>query len=181
MRTENIRRDKVVDFRAPIVKLTLFVEKNRKQKYNNLAAVLSILFETAALSSKRTAAIHYYCCMILSMPIEKKPKKEYDYPVLVRLEVFINLRKVFMKLNVNFIHHQLDGQAVIVPTAGANFHGLVQGNKTLAAIAACLQQDTTEEEIVNTLCARFDGDREVIKADVAEAVKKLREIGAIDE
>lgn len=86
MRTENIRRDKVVDFRASIVKLTLFVEKNRKQKYNNLAA-----------------------------------------------------------------------------------------------IAACLQQDTTEEEIVNTLCARFDGDREVIKADVAEAVKKLREIGVIDE
>lgn len=86
-----------------------------------------------------------------------------------------------MKLNVNFIHHQLDGQAVIVPTAGADFHGLVQGNKTLGAIAACLQQDTTEEEIVNTLCARFDGDREVIKADVAEVVKKLREIGAIDE
>ncbi len=86
-----------------------------------------------------------------------------------------------MKLNANFIHHQLDGQTVIVPTAGADFHGLIQGNKTLAVIVDCLKQDTTEEEIVDTLCTRFDGDREIIKADVAEAIKKLKEIGAIDE
>ena len=86
-----------------------------------------------------------------------------------------------MKLNKNFISHQLAGQAVIVPTAGAEFHGLVQGNKTLAAIAECLMTETSEEEIVETLCERFAGDRETIRADVAEAVKKLKEIGAIDE
>ena len=86
-----------------------------------------------------------------------------------------------MKLNDTFVHHNMDGQTVIVPTAGTDFHGLVQGNKTLAVISDCLKQDTTEEEIVDTLCARFDGDREVIKADVAEAVKKLKEIGAIDD
>ena len=86
-----------------------------------------------------------------------------------------------MKLNYHFLTHELNGETLIVPTAGADFHGLIQGNKTLAVIADCLKQDTTEEEIVDTLCARFDGDREVIKADVAEAVKKLKEIGAIDE
>ena len=86
-----------------------------------------------------------------------------------------------MKLNNRFIRHQLDGQTVIVPTAGAGFHGLVQGNKTLAAIADCLKTDTTEEQIVDTLCARFNGDRDLIKADVAEAVRRLKEIGAIDE
>ena len=86
-----------------------------------------------------------------------------------------------MKMNHHFLTHELGGETVIVPTAGADFHGLIQGNKTLAVIADCLKQDTTEEEIVDTLCARFDGDREVIKADVAEAVKKLKEIGAIDD
>lgn len=86
-----------------------------------------------------------------------------------------------MKLKDTFVQHNMDGQTVIVPTAGADFHGLIQGNKTLAVIADCLKQDTTEEEIVDTLCARFDGDREIIKADVAEAVKKLKEIGAIDD
>ena len=86
-----------------------------------------------------------------------------------------------MKLNQHFLIHEIDGQTLIVPTAGAEFHGLIQGNKTLSAIAECLKNDVTEDEIVDTLCARFDGDREVIKADVAEAVKKLKEIGAIDE
>ena len=86
-----------------------------------------------------------------------------------------------MKLNNNFVHHQIDGQTVIVPTASADFHGLVQGNKTLAAIVECLENDTTEEQIVDTLCARFDGDRKDVEADVREALVKLREIGALDE
>ena len=86
-----------------------------------------------------------------------------------------------MKLNQHFLIHEIDGQTLIVPTAGADFHGLIQGNKTLSAITECLMQDTTEEEIVDSLCARFDGDRKDIKADVAEAVRKLKEIGAIDE
>ncbi len=86
-----------------------------------------------------------------------------------------------MKLNDSFVHHQLDDQTVIVPTAGASFHGLIQGNKTLSAIAECLMSDTSEEEIVDALCARFDGNREEIGADVARAIEQLREIGAIDE
>ena len=86
-----------------------------------------------------------------------------------------------MKLNYHFLTHELGGETVIVPTAGADFHGLIQGNKTLAAIAECLKSETTEEEIVDTLCARFDGDMEIIAADVAEAIARLREIGAIDE
>ena len=86
-----------------------------------------------------------------------------------------------MKLNKNFIAHTIDGMTVVVPTAGADFHGLIQGNKTLAAIAECLKSETTEEQITDTLCARFDGDREIIAADVAEAIARLREIGAIDE
>ena len=86
-----------------------------------------------------------------------------------------------MKLNKNFIAHTIDGMTVVVPVAGSDFHGLIQGNKTLAAIAECLKSETTEEQITDTLCARFDGDREIIAADVAEAIARLREIGAIDE
>ena len=86
-----------------------------------------------------------------------------------------------MKLNNSFLHHEIDGQMVIVPTSGAKFHGLVQGNKTLAAIVDCLSSETTEQNIVDNLCARFDGDRAVIEADVREAIQNFREIGAIDE
>jgi len=86
-----------------------------------------------------------------------------------------------LKLNQHFLSHDVAGQTVIVPTAGAEFHGLIQGNKTLSAIAECLKNDVTEDEIVDTLCKRFNGDREIIASDVAEAISRLKAIGAIDE
>lgn len=86
-----------------------------------------------------------------------------------------------MKLNPNFIKHTIDGVALVIPTSGARFHGLVQGNKTVGVILECLENNADEEEIVNTLCNRFDGDRAEIEADVADVISRLKEIGAIDE
>ena len=86
-----------------------------------------------------------------------------------------------MKLNQNFIKHIIDGQTVVVPTADAHFHGLVQGNKSVEVIMDCLENDTTEDEIVEVLYNRFDGDKEQMKADVHDVVTRLKEIGAIDD
>ena len=86
-----------------------------------------------------------------------------------------------MKLNDRFVKHTIDGQTVLVPTAGAPFHGLIQGNKSVDVILDCLKSDTTEEEIVDNMCTRFKGDREIISADVADVIKRLKDIGAIDE
>ncbi|MBQ1838324.1 MAG: PqqD family protein [Ruminococcus sp.] len=86
-----------------------------------------------------------------------------------------------MKLNKNFLTHSIAGQTVLIPVAEAEFHGLVQGNKSVDVIFQCLQNDTTEEEIVEEMCRRYDGDREVIRADVADTIRKLKSIGAIDE
>ena len=108
-------------------------------------------------------------------------KKIYRKPIAVTAVGLLFERKICVKLNESFASHEMDGQAVVVPMRGAEFHGLVQGNKTLAAIVECLQEDTTEEGITDALCERFDGDREVIRADVAHAVAMLREIGAIDD
>ena len=60
-----------------------------------------------------------------------------------------------MKLNPDFLSHSLDGEAVLVPTAQAEFHGPVQGNRTLAVILECLQNDVTEQDIVDALAARY--------------------------
>lgn len=86
-----------------------------------------------------------------------------------------------MKLNKNFVAHTIDGMTVLVPMAGADFHGLIQGNKTTGAILDCLKNDTTEAEIADALCERFDGDRAQIEADVARIIARLREVGAIDD
>ena len=86
-----------------------------------------------------------------------------------------------MKLNPDFIKHTIDGQTVLVPTADAQFHGLVQGNDSVAVILECLERDVTEEEIVEEMCRRFSGDRELIASDVADTVNRLKAIGAINE
>ena len=85
-----------------------------------------------------------------------------------------------MKLNSNFIKHTIDDQTVVVPTAGAAFHGLVQGNKSVAVILECLENETTEEKITEELARRFTGDKEVMRADVRDVISQLRSIGAID-
>ena len=61
-------------------------------------------------------------------------------------------------LKNEFIVHNIGDETLLVPTAEANFHGLVQGNKTVGVILECLKHDTTEQEIVDTLCERFEGD-----------------------
>lgn len=85
-----------------------------------------------------------------------------------------------MKLNSNYIKHTIDDQTVVVPTAGADFHGLVQGNKSVAVILECLENETTEEEITEELARRFSGDKKVMRADVRDVISQLRSIGAID-
>lgn len=86
-----------------------------------------------------------------------------------------------MRLNHNFILHKMDDMTLVVPVSSADFHGIVQGNKSVAVILECLQHNTTEEEIVNVMCEKFDGSRSVIKKDVADVISRLKEIGAIDE
>ena len=86
-----------------------------------------------------------------------------------------------MKLNENFVIYQIDGETMLIPTAAAPFHGLGEGNATVGVILNCLTNDVTEEEIVDALAAKFNGNREEMKEDVSTAIAKLRAIGAIDE
>ncbi len=86
-----------------------------------------------------------------------------------------------MKLNEHFLIHNISGETMLIPTAGAPFHGLGEGNATVGLILNCLKTDTTEEQIVDALNAAFDGNRDDMAQDVRSVIKKLRAIGAIDE
>lgn len=86
-----------------------------------------------------------------------------------------------MKLNEHFFKHNMDGQTLLVPTAEASFHGLVQGNKSVEVILDCLSRGTTEEEILKAMQERFQGDEEAMREDIADVLSQLRSIGAIDE
>ncbi len=86
-----------------------------------------------------------------------------------------------MKLSKYFILHDSDGETILVPTGNASFSGIVRGNKTLGAVLECLRSETTEEDIVAALKARFDAPEGAIERDVAKALAALGKIGAIDE
>lgn len=85
-----------------------------------------------------------------------------------------------MKLNPEFITHLTDEEALLVPLGGNAFHGIVRGNPTLGAILERLKQETTEEQIVESMCAEYDAPKETIAADVHRVVEQLRGIGAIN-
>ena len=86
-----------------------------------------------------------------------------------------------MKLNENFFKHNMDGQTLLVPTAEAPFHGLIQGNKSVEVILDCLSRGADEEGILAAMKERFDGDDSAMREDIADVISKLRSVGAIDE
>lgn len=86
-----------------------------------------------------------------------------------------------MRLKDDFITQQIEDTQFLVPVGAESFRGLVRSNRTAAFIVDCLQEETTEEAIVNAMCAKYDAPREVIAADVREILDTLRGINALDE
>ncbi len=86
-----------------------------------------------------------------------------------------------MKLNSGFIAHNDGDDKLLVSTGAVKFSGLVRSNRTAGFIISCLENDTTEEAIVEKMLEQYDAPREVIAADVKKIVEQLRGIGAIDE
>ncbi len=86
-----------------------------------------------------------------------------------------------MKINQNFVIYNTGGETLLVPTAEAPFHGLMQGNETLDFILNFLKNDVTEEEIISALAAEYEGNIDDMREDVFKTLSELRRIGAIDE
>lgn len=86
-----------------------------------------------------------------------------------------------MKLNKEFLPHNSGNESLLVPSGNAPFSGIVRGNKTLGVVLELLKTDTTEEEIIEKMAARFDAPEETIRKDVEKTLSELKKIGALDE
>ncbi|MBR4428646.1 MAG: PqqD family protein [Clostridia bacterium] len=86
-----------------------------------------------------------------------------------------------MKLNPDFITQDVEDTQFLVPMGAEMFQGIVRSNETAAFIVNCLKADTTEEKIVDALCAEYDVPRETAAADVREILGTLRRINALEE
>ncbi len=86
-----------------------------------------------------------------------------------------------MKLKDNFITQDIDGTQFLVPVGAEAFSGIVRSNPTAAFIVDCLREDTTEEKIVDAMCAKYNAPRDEIASDLAEILNTLRNINALKE
>ncbi len=86
-----------------------------------------------------------------------------------------------MKLKSKFISYNSNGSTVLIPTADANFSGVVRGNSVMGVMAELLKNDTTEEKMISELHERFNAADGVIESDVKKFLDALRSIGALDE
>lgn len=86
-----------------------------------------------------------------------------------------------MKLNDGFVTHEMGDEQIMVSTGGANFSGLVRSNQTAAFIVDCLKEETTRDEVIAKMQAKYDAPVEVLTADVDKILNKLRSINALDE
>ena len=86
-----------------------------------------------------------------------------------------------MKLKSDFITQTIEDTQFLVPIGAEAFQGIVRSNKTAAFIVDCLKADTTEEKIVDAMCAKYDAPRAEIAADVKKIISTLRGINALEE
>ena len=85
-----------------------------------------------------------------------------------------------MKINSGFIAHNDGEDKLLVSTGATKFSGLVRSNPTAGFIIECLEQDTTEDEIVEKMQQKWEVSDEIARRDVRKIIEQLRGIGAID-
>lgn len=86
-----------------------------------------------------------------------------------------------MKLKSDFITQTIDDTQFIIPVGAEAFQGIARGNKTAAFIVDCLKEETSEEAIVDRMCAKYAADRATLAADVEAVLNTLRRMNALDE
>ncbi len=86
-----------------------------------------------------------------------------------------------MRSKYSFEIMDLDDGLVAVPIGdGADqFHGVLKVNETAVSILKLLEQDTSEEKIVDALMQEYSGDKAQITNYVHAFVKKLIDEGVV--
>ncbi len=84
-----------------------------------------------------------------------------------------------MKLKESFMTHQNKADYMMIDASG-NFAGLIHSNATTAFIVECLRTETTREEIIQKMLAKYDADETTVARDVDRIVEAFKRIGAID-
>ena len=87
-----------------------------------------------------------------------------------------------MKAKYDFEFMNLDDGLVAVPVGNdaAKFRGVLKINETAEKIIRLLANETTEEQIVDTILKEYNGEKEKISGYVHEFISKLIQEGIVE-
>lgn len=82
-----------------------------------------------------------------------------------------------MKTEKNVILREIAGEYILIPTGSMalKFTGVFAVSELGVAVWNLLQQEKSEEEIVESLLREYEVDKETLTADVKEFLQSLRE------
>lgn len=88
-----------------------------------------------------------------------------------------------MRLKKGFVIHNIGDEYMAVATGDLlqDFYGYVRNNETATDIFVMLQEETTEEQIVDAMYEKYDVEREALEQDVHEIIEKFRVAGFLVE
>ncbi|MBR2547361.1 MAG: PqqD family protein [Eubacterium sp.] len=87
-----------------------------------------------------------------------------------------------MKLKSGIVFDKSGDDYIAVATgeAGRVFNGFLRSNKTADFIMHELQDDKSEDDLVNALLERYDVDEETARNDVKRILSVLKDAGLLD-
>ncbi len=88
-----------------------------------------------------------------------------------------------MKIRKGFLLREVGGEPVVV-TVGeteGGFRGMISLNSTGAFIWKCLEQDTTQEEVLEKIIDAYPVDRETAANDLQRVLSALRDHHILEE
>lgn len=87
-----------------------------------------------------------------------------------------------MRLKKELIHHKVLDDSMWIPTEDLSekFKGMLRGNETAGFLMERMEQETTEEELVEALLEVYDVEKKRASEDVKKLVKMLEAEGLLE-
>lgn len=86
-----------------------------------------------------------------------------------------------MKIRNTYILRNVAGENLVVPIGDSvNFNSVITLNSTGKFLWELLQDDTTEEQLIDALCSEYSIERETALRDVSRFIEKLKKNDMLD-
>ena len=86
-----------------------------------------------------------------------------------------------MKIKDIFEEELIGTDKVMVSLDNNVLNGIVRANETASYIISCLKQDTTEDNIVFSICEKYNVGIELARKGVVKILSQLRELNLLEE